>query len=55
MPDIRAAMLDPNLFGASFGGESFAAWRALLAGFYGLSLTDDEAATFLALTGRRGP
>lgn len=52
MLDIRAAMLDPNLFGASFAGESFAAWRALLAGFYGLPLTDEDADTFKALTGR---
>jgi hypothetical protein len=44
-------MLDPALFGDQFGGESFAAWRALLAGFYGLDLTEDEAATFQALTG----
>lgn len=49
---IRQAMTDPNLFGGQFGGESFAAWRALLAAFYGLELTDDEAATVKDLTGR---
>lgn len=51
MPDIRHAMTDPALFGADFGTESFTASRALLAGFYGLDLTEDEATTFQALTG----
>lgn len=49
---IRDLMTDPALFGDQFGGDSFAAWRALLAAFYGLELTDDERATVLALTGR---
>ena len=49
---IRDAMTDRQLFGTTFGGDSFAAWRALLAGFYNLPLDDDEAATFKALTGR---
>ena len=35
---IRDAMTDPALFGGVFGGDSFAAWRALLAGFHGLPL-----------------
>lgn len=50
---IRDVMIDPALFGEQFGGESFAAWRALLAAFYGLPLSDDEAAIVQALTGRR--
>jgi hypothetical protein len=45
-------MTDPALFGDQFGGESWAAWRALLAGFYGLPLNDDEREAFLSLTGR---
>lgn len=49
---IRDLMTDPALFGSQFGGDSFAAWRALLAGFYGLELSEDELETFLALTGR---
>lgn len=49
---IRDAMTDPQLFGPIFGGDSFAAWRALLGGFYGLPLDDTEAATFRTLTGR---
>ncbi|MFN3473840.1 MAG: hypothetical protein ACK4ZW_07320 [Blastomonas sp.] len=52
MIDIRQAMTDPALFGNQFGGVSFAAWRALLAAFYGLPLDDAERATVLALTGR---
>ncbi|TQM93554.1 hypothetical protein [Roseinatronobacter monicus] len=49
---IRDAMCDPQLFGDVFGADSFAAWRALLSGFYGLHLSDDEAATFKSLTAR---
>ncbi|MDM8167014.1 hypothetical protein [Roseovarius sp.] len=49
---IVDAMTDPMLFGPTFGGESFAAWRALLGGFYGLPMDEDEAETFKALTGR---
>jgi len=49
---IRDAMTDPQLFGDIFGGDSFAAWRGLLAGFYGLPLDTAEAETFKALTGR---
>lgn len=52
---IRDTMTDPNLFGGTFGGDSFAAWRALLAGFYGLRLDAQEIDTFKALTGRAGP
>ncbi len=52
---IRDAMTDPALFGDTFGGESFAAWRALLAGFYGLPLDDDDAATWRAVTSRTEP
>jgi hypothetical protein len=49
---IRDAMTDPALFGGQFGGESFAAWRALLAAFYGLPLTDAERSIIFTLTGR---
>ena len=48
---ILDAMTDPALFGDTFGGDSFAAWRALLSGFYGLNLTDQEAETFAGITG----
>jgi len=50
---IRDAMTDPALFGDQFSGESWNAWRALLAGFFGLLLNDDERQHFLSLTGRQ--
>lgn len=50
--NIRDAMLDPNLFGNQFAGESWAAWRTLLAGFYGLPLDSTERKTWKLLTGR---
>ena len=50
---IRDVMTDPALFGGQFGGESWKAWRALLAGFFGLLLNDDERELFLSLTGRQ--
>jgi len=50
---IRDVMTDPALFGGQFGGESWKAWRALLAGFFGLLLNDDERQHFLSLTGRQ--
>lgn len=52
MIDIRQAMTDPALFGPVFGGQSFTAWRALLAAFDGLELDATELDTFKALTGR---
>ena len=45
-------MRDPQLFGDTFGGDSFDAWRALLAGFYGLPLDDAEAETWAEITHR---
>lgn len=53
MITIRDAMTDPALFGGTFGGPSYAAWRALLAGFHGLDLDATELETFKTLTGRR--
>ena len=52
---IRNAMTDPALFGDQFAGESWTAWRALLAGFYGLPLDDAEAEHWHTLTGRAAP
>ena len=53
---ILDAMTDPALFGNTFGGESFASWRALLSGFYGLPLDDDALAIWQEVTGRtEGP
>ena len=47
---IRDLMTDPELYGSHFGGESWGAWRALLSGFYGLSLTPDELDVFQHVT-----
>jgi hypothetical protein len=55
MIDLRQAMTDPALFGDTFGGDSFTAWRALLAGFYGLPLDDDATAIWESVTGRAEP
>ena len=52
---ITDAMCDPHLFGGTFGGDSFAGWRALLGGFYGLPLSDTEADTWRTLTSRTEP
>lgn len=48
-------MNDPQLFGDQFAGDSWSAWRALLAGFYGLELDDQELAQWRAITGRDSP
>ena len=50
--NIQEAMTDPALFGDTFGGPSFAAWRALLGGFYGVPLGAEGAETFKSLTQR---
>jgi len=50
--NIRDLMTDPALFGGQFGGDSFKAWRALLAGFFGLELTEEETSILKELTGR---
>jgi len=52
---IRDLMTDPALFGDQFSGESWTPWRALLAGFYGLELTDDELAIWAELTAQEAP
>jgi hypothetical protein len=52
--NIIDAMTDPKLFGSVFGGDSFASWRALLGGFYGLDLDAKDNTAFKALTGRTG-
>lgn len=52
MITIRELMTDSALFGKQFGGDSFQAWRALLGGFYGLELTEDELIPLLACSYR---
>lgn len=53
--NVRELMTDPALLGGQFSGPSWAAWRTLLAGFYGLELDPDERRQFKQLTGRRKP
>lgn len=50
MISIRDLMTDSALFGEQFAGDSFKAWRALLAGFYGLPLDDEELELFKRIT-----
>ncbi len=50
---VRDMMTDPQLYGRHFGGSSWDAWRALLAGFYGLTLAPEELETWQQLTQRQ--
>lgn len=50
--NIVDVMTDPALFGNQFSGRSWASWRSLLAGFYGLP-TDGKK--FKQLTARKAP
>ena len=43
-------MTDPDLFGQQFSSDSWAAWRVLLAGFYGLPLDEEELVQFRRIT-----
>jgi hypothetical protein len=52
---ISDLMTDPDLFGGQFSGDSWAAWRALLAGFYGLPLNAMEIEQFQRITSLSGP
>jgi rhodanese-related sulfurtransferase len=47
---ISDVMTDPDLFGEQFSGQSWQAWRVLLAGFYGLPI--DDIRTWKSLTRR---
>jgi hypothetical protein len=49
---MRAALLDPALFGMVLDGDSWAAWRVLLIAICGEELTTAERAIFESLTGR---
>jgi hypothetical protein len=45
-------MLDPDLFGGTFAGPTFAAWRAVAKMLDGLPLTAEEQALYQALSDR---
>jgi hypothetical protein len=52
MKSLYEAMLDPELFGKTFAGPTFAAWRTVAKILDGLPLTDDELARYRDFTGR---
>jgi hypothetical protein len=49
---LHAAMLDPDLFGRTFSGPTFAAWRTVAKLLEGLPLDPDEVALANKITGR---
>jgi hypothetical protein len=52
MKSLYEAMLDPDLFGRTFGGPTFAAWRTVAKILDGLPLTESERALYQQITGR---
>lgn len=55
MKSLHDAMLDQALFGHSFGGPTFAAWRTVAKILDGLPLDDRELALYRQITGRQAP
>lgn len=55
MKTLAAAMLDPELFGRTFGGKTFATWRVVAKIMEGQRLDTGELAVYRALTGRERP
>lgn len=53
--NILDGMADPELMGASFHGESWETWRAVLAGAFALKMTTAQLERFKSLTGDRSP
>lgn len=52
MKSLHDAMLDPDLFGRTFGGPTFAAWRAVAKMIDAAPLTDEEGAFYRTLSAR---
>ncbi len=52
MIDILAALDDPKLFAPHFKGDTWAAWRAFLAGLFALPMDDDALVLYRRHTGR---
>jgi hypothetical protein len=52
MKSLYAAMLDPDLFGATFSGPTFEAWRTVAKMLDGLPLTESETALYQLVTHR---
>lgn len=55
MKPLHEAMLDPDLFGGSFSGETFRAWRTVAKILDGLPLDERELALYRQITGRQEP
>jgi hypothetical protein len=49
---LREALADPALLGGTLLGDSWRTWRIMLMCIMGEELTEDELATYTALTGR---
>ncbi|MCC7200967.1 MAG: hypothetical protein IT483_15775 [Gammaproteobacteria bacterium] len=52
MKSLHACMVDPDLFGRTFGGPTFSAWRTVAKILDGLPLDDGEHELFRQVTGR---
>lgn len=55
MKSLHDAMLDPALFGRTFGGPTFAGWRTVAKVLDGLPLEPEELALYQQLTQRTAP
>jgi hypothetical protein len=53
MKSLHAAMLDPDLFGRTFGGPTFWAWRTVAKFLDGMPLEPSELELFQQITSRR--
>lgn len=52
MKSLHDAMIDPLLFGRTFGGPTFASWRTVAKVLDGLPLNEEDLALFRQVTGR---
>ena len=52
MKSLYDAMLDPELFGKTFGGPTFENWRTVAKILDGLPLIESESALYRQFTGR---
>jgi len=52
MKSLFEAMIDPLLFGKTFGGPTFAAWRTVAKILDGLPIEADELDLYQKITGR---
>ncbi len=52
---LHACMLDPKIFGRTFGGPTFAAWRAVAKILEAAPLDKAELALYQQITGREQP